>query len=137
MKINQIMTRNVQTLRPEQSIRDAATLMARIDTGALLVHENGRLVGMVTDRDITLRAVAEGLDAATPVRRIMSSGVRYCFDDEDVQQVARNMAHNQMRRLPVLNREKRLVGVVSLGNIASTFSDRAQSTVLLGVAQAH
>jgi len=73
MKINQIMTRNVQTLRPEQSIRDAATLMARIDTGALLVHENGRLVGMVTDRDITLRAVAEGLDAATPVRRIMSS----------------------------------------------------------------
>ena len=130
MKINQIMTRDVQALRPEQSIRDAA----RIDTGALLVHEDGRLVRMVTDRDIPLRAVAEDLDGTTPVRRFMGSGVRYYFDDKDVQQVARNMAHNRMRRLPVLNRQKRLV---SLGNIASTFSDRAQSTVLLGVAQAH
>jgi CBS domain-containing protein len=137
MKIKQIMTRNVQTLRPQQSIREAAALMARIDTGALLVHDGGRLVGMVTDRDIALRAVAEGLDGSTPVGRIMSSGVRYCFDDEDVQQVARNMAQIQLRRLPVLNREKRLVGVVSLGNIAGTFSDRAQSTLLLGVAQAH
>ncbi|MBD9416167.1 CBS domain-containing protein [Pseudomonas sp. PDM16] len=135
MKINEIMTRNVQTVRPEESIREAAALMARIDSGALLVEENDRLVGMLTDRDIALRAVAEGLHGDTPVRQIMSGNVCYCF--EDVQHVAQNMADIQKRRLPVLTREKRLIGVVSLGNIASARSDRSSGTVLRGVAQAH
>lgn len=137
MKINEIMTRNVQTVRPEESIREAAALMARIDSGALLVEENDRLVGMLTDRDIALRAVAEGLHGDTPVRQIMSGNVCYCFEDEDVQHVAQNMADIQKRRLPVLSREKRLIGVVSLGNIASARSDRSSGTVLRGVAQAH
>lgn len=137
MKICDIMTRNVQTVRPEQTIREAASLMARIDSGALLVEDHDRLVGMVTDRDITIRAVAEGLDGETPVRRVMSGNVRYCFEDEDVQHVAQNMADIQKRRLPVLSREKHLIGVVSLGNIASARSETTSSTVLRGVAQAH
>lgn len=137
MKISEIMTRNVQTVRPEQSIQEAASLMSRIDSGALLVEENDRLVGMVTDRDIALRAVAEGLGCDTPVRQVMSGNVCYCFEDEDVQHVAQNMADIQKRRLPVLSREKRLIGVVSLGNIASARSEKTSSTVLRGVAQAH
>ncbi|HLT03523.1 MAG TPA: CBS domain-containing protein [Pseudomonas sp.] len=137
MKISEIMTRDVQIIEPEQSIQDAASLMQRIDTGALLVHEGDRLVGMVTDRDIVLRAVAKGHGPDTPVREVMSDNIRYCFEDEDVQHVAQNMADIQLRRLPVLSRDKRLVGVVSLGNIASIQSSRASDTVLRGVAQAH
>ncbi|WJN57353.1 CBS domain-containing protein [Pseudomonas sp. SO81] len=137
MKISEIMTRNVQTVRPDDSIRDAAALMARIDSGALLVEENDRLVGMLTDRDIAVRAVAEGLNSDTPVRQVMSSNVCYCFEDEDVQHVAQNMADIQKRRLPVLSREKRLIGVVSLGNIASARSDKSSGTLLRGVSQAH
>ncbi|MCO7552305.1 CBS domain-containing protein [Pseudomonas sp. SLBN-26] len=137
MKISEIMTRNVQTLTPDSSLREAASLMGRIDSGALLVNDGDRLVGMVTDRDITVRGVAAGLDAEAPVREVMSSEIRYCFEDEDVQHVAENMAQIQLRRLPVLNREKRLVGVVSLGNIAACRSERASATVLQGVARAH
>ncbi|MBA4246167.1 CBS domain-containing protein [Pseudomonas sp. KHPS1] len=137
MKISKIMTRNVRTLEPERSIREAASLMADIDSGALLINEGDRLIGMVTDRDIAIRGVAAGLDGNTPVRQVMSSNVRYCFDDEDVDHVAANMADLQVRRLPVLNREKRLVGVVSLGNIASGHSRQANDTVLRGVSSAH
>ena len=137
MKISKIMTRNVRTLEPERSIREAASLMADIDSGALLINEGDRLIGMVTDRDIAIRAVAAGLDGNTLVRQVMSSNVRYCFDDEDVDHVAANMADLQVRRLPVLNREKRLVGVVSLGNIASGHSRQANDTVLRGVSSAH
>ncbi len=137
MKISDIMTRGVQTVTPDQSIHEAAALMARIDCGALFVNEQDHLIGVITDRDITVRAVAEGLPGDTPVREIMSQGVRYCFEDEDVMHVAKNMADIQVRRLPVMNREKRLVGVVSLGNIATSDSNRASATVLHGVAQAH
>ncbi|MFN3767000.1 CBS domain-containing protein [Ectopseudomonas guguanensis] len=137
MKISKIMTRNVRMLDPERSIREAASLMADIDSGALLINEGDRLVGIVTDRDIAIRAVATGMDGSTPVRQVMSSNVLYCFDDEDVEHVAANMADVRVRRLPVLNREKRLVGVVSLGNIASGHSRMANDTVLRGVTSAH
>ncbi|HSX88671.1 MAG TPA: CBS domain-containing protein [Pseudomonas sp.] len=137
MKISDIMTRGVQTVTPDQSIHEAAALMARIDCGALLVNDQDRLIGVVTDRDITIRAVAEGLPGDTPVSEVMSQGVRYCFEDEEVQHVAKNMADIQVRRLPVMNRDKRLVGVVSLGNIAASDSNRASATVLHGVAKAH
>lgn len=137
MRISEIMTRNVHTIAPDQSIRDAAAIMARIDSGALLVNEQDRLVGMITDRDIAVRAVAEGLDTTTPVRQVMSGNIRYCFEDEEIQHVAENMADLQMRRLPVLSRDKRLVGVVSLGNISSARSSKASTTLLSGVAQAH
>nr|WP_298146049.1 CBS domain-containing protein [uncultured Pseudomonas sp.] len=137
MKISDIMTRGVQTVTPDQSIHEAAALMARVDCGALMVNDQDHLIGVITDRDITIRAVAEGLPGDTPVSEVMSQGVRYCFDDEDVQHVAQNMADNQVRRLPVMNHDKRLVGVVSLGNIAASDSNRASATVLHGVAKAH
>ena len=137
MQIRDVMTTDVKTLTPDQSIREAAALMADIDSGALLVNDQDRLIGMITDRDIAIRAVAKGLDCDTPIREVMSKTIRYCFDDESVQDVAQNMAENEMRRMPVLNREKRLVGVVSLGNIASCHSQKTSDTVLQGVARAH
>ena len=137
MQIRDVMTTDVKTLTPDQSIREAAALMADIDSGALLVNDQDRLIAMITDRDIAIRAVAKGLDCDTPIREVMSNTFRYCFDDESVQDVAQNMAENEMRRMPVLNREKRLVGVVSLGNIASCHSQKTSDTVLQGVARAH
>lgn len=137
MQIRDVMTTEVKTLSPDQSIREAAALMADIDSGALLVNEQDRLIGMITDRDIAIRAVAKGLDCDTPVREVMSNTIRYCFEDESVQDVAQNMAENEMRRMPVLNREKRLVGVVSLGNIASCHNQQTSDTLLQGVARAH
>lgn len=137
MRISEVMTRNVRTTGPDSSIRDAAALMADSDIGALLVNDGDRLVGMVTDRDITIRAVAAGLGGETPVRQIMSGNIRYCFEDEDIEHVAGNMADIELRRLPVLNREKRLVGVVSLGNIAAGANEWASATLLHGVSRAH
>ena len=137
MKISEIMTRDVETITPDQSICEAACAMARVDCGAILVHDGDRLVGMVTDRDITVRGVAEGMESDTPVSQVMSENIRYCFEDEDVQHVAENMADIQMRRLPVLDRNKRLVGIVSLGNFASCTNQNAGTTVLRGVATAH
>ena len=137
MKIRDLMTEKVKTISPEETIQQAAHLMASLDTGALLVNEDDRLVGMITDRDITIRAVAKDLPGNTPVSNIMSTEIHYCFEDEDIMHVAENMAGIQMRRLPVLNRDKRLVGVVSLGNIARGQNQRASATLLQGVAQAH
>jgi CBS domain-containing protein len=118
MNVSEVMTRDVQVATPGQSIRDAAQLMARIDAGTLPVGDDSRLVGMLTDRDIAVRAVARGLGPDTPVRDIMSTEVKYCFDDQSVDEVARNMADIQVRRLPVVNRDKRLVGILSLGDLA-------------------
>jgi CBS domain-containing protein len=112
------MTRDVRVATPGQSIRDVAKMMAEIDAGAMPVGENDRLVGMVTDRDIAIRAVAQGKGPDTPVREVMSSEVKYCFEDEDLEHVAKNMGDIQVRRLPVVNRDKRLVGIVALGDIA-------------------
>jgi CBS domain-containing protein len=137
MKISEVMTKDVKTAKPSHTIQEAASLMAKIDSGAIMIEEQERLVGMITDRDIAVRGVAKGLAGDTPISKIMSGGVRYCFEDEDVEHVAKNMADIQLRRLPVLTRDKRLVGVVSLGNIASARSQTASATVLRGVAQAH
>ena len=118
MKISKCMTRGVQLTSPTQSIRDAAKRMAEIDAGSLPVGEDNRLVGMITDRDIAVRAVAEGKSPDTPVREVMSREVLYCFDDQELEEVARNMADIKVRRLPVLNRDKHLVGIVSLGDLS-------------------
>jgi CBS domain-containing protein len=112
------MTREVQVATPEQSIRDAAQLMMKIDAGTVPVGKDQKLVGMLTDRDIAVRAVAKGLGPDTPVREIMSADVKYCFEDQSIEEVARNMADIQVRRLPVVNRDKRLVGILSLGDLA-------------------
>ena len=118
MKVNEVMTRNVCVASPRMSIGKAAQLMAECDAGILPVGEEDRLVGMISDRDIAIRAVARGKSHDTPVREVMSHEVLYCFDDEDIDDVARNMADQQVRRLPVVNRDKRLVGIVSLGDLS-------------------
>jgi len=119
MKVREIMTRNVTLVAPTDDLRSAAQLMEKNDFGMVPVGENDRLVGMLTDRDITVRAVARGLAPdQTKVRDVMTTDVKYVYDDESVADVSRNMSQLQVRRLPVLNREKRLVGIVSLGDLA-------------------
>ena len=114
------MSTGVQIANPDETIETAARMMAKIDVGAIPVGEADRLIGMITDRDIAVRAVAEGLGPETTIRTIMSSDIRYCFEDEDVGHVLKNMGDIQLRRLPVLNREKRLVGIVSLADVAKS-----------------
>jgi CBS domain-containing protein len=118
MKVSEIMTRDVRLLSPDQTIREAARLMADIDAGSLPVSENDRLVGMITDRDIVIRAVAQGKSADTKVADVMSKEMLYCVDTDEIDDVARNMGKAQVRRLPVVNSDKRLVGIVSLGDLA-------------------
>ena len=118
MKVCDAMSRDVQIASPKQSIRDAARIMAKIDAGVLPVGENDRLVGVITDRDIAIRAVAEGKAPTTKIRDVMSQEVLYCFDDQDLEEVAQNMGEMKIRRLPVVNRDKRLVGIISLGDLA-------------------
>jgi CBS domain-containing protein len=118
VKVQEAMKTNVQIASPDQPIRAAAGMMARIDAGALPVGHNDRLVGMITDRDIAVRAVAEGLGPDTPVAEVMSNEVCYCYADQDLAEVAANMADVKVRRFPVVDRQKRLVGIVSLGDIA-------------------
>jgi CBS domain-containing protein len=120
MRVSEAMTRDVRIATPNQSIQEAALMMARIDAGILPVGDNDRLVGMISDRDIAVRAVARGLSPkTTKVRKVMSGKVMYCFDDEDIEDVAHNMADIKVRRLPVLDRDKHLVGILSLGDIAT------------------
>jgi CBS domain-containing protein len=118
MRVSEVMTRHVEIMNPRQSIQEAARRMYEMDVGALPIGDNDRLVGMVTDRDIAVRAVALGKSAGTPIRDVMSTDVRYCFEDEDVSHVADKMADQQLRRLPVLNRDKRLVGILTIGDLA-------------------
>jgi CBS domain-containing protein len=112
------MTRDVYIANSEETIQQAAIAMAGIDAGALPVANNDRLIGMITDRDIAVRGVAEGKSPNTPVRDVMTTDVKYCFDDQDIEEVTLNMGDIQVRRLPVVDRDKRLVGILSLGDVA-------------------
>jgi CBS domain-containing protein len=133
MKLKDIMTPNVECVRPEDTLEDAARKMRDLDVGPLPVcGDNDRLAGMITDRDITVRAVAEGKDPKTTrVRDAMSEEIIYCFEDQDVQEAARTMRERQVRRLVVLNRDKRLVGIVSLGDLATETGDKQKSGEVL------
>ena len=135
MRVSEAMTREVRIANPGQSIRDVAKIMADIDAGAMPVGENDRLVGMITDRDIAIRAVALGKGPDTPVREVMSQEVKYVFEDEDLEHVAENMSDIQVRRLPVVNREKRLVGIVSLGDIAQKEDKKTAGETVRGVSK--
>jgi CBS-domain-containing membrane protein len=135
MLVCDAMTTDVETIGPRQSIREAAHLMQQLDIGALPVADGDRLVGMITDRDIAVRAVGQGRSPDTEVRDIMSKEVMYCFEDEEINQVTHNMGDIKLRRLPVLNRSKRLVGIVSLGDIALVDGPAHAGTALRGISE--
>ena len=134
MQVSELMTRDVRIASPEDSLEQAAKMMAEIDAGVLPVGENDRLVGMITDRDIAIRAVAKGMGPETKVRDVMSKEVKYCFEDEDLDDVTDNMGDLQVRRLPVLNHDKRLVGIISLGDVAVGHASDA-SQALQGISE--
>ena len=135
MRVAEVMTRDVRLIEPTQSIQEAARLMAELDTGIMPVRDGDRLVGMITDRDITVRAVAQGRGPDTPVREVMTDDVKYCFEDDDTDAVARNMADIQVRRLPVLTRDKRLVGIISLGDNAVMDESGQLGKAVAGISQ--
>lgn len=118
MNIRDVMTREAKLANPFDTLQHAAKLMKDCDCGSLPVADGDWLVGMITDRDIAVRAVAEGKGPSSKVRDAMTAEVKYCFEDEDITHVCENMSDIQVRRLPVLDRNKRLVGIVSLGDLA-------------------
>jgi len=118
MQVQDLMTRDVATVSPDQSMQSAARLMADLDVGVLPVGENDRMVGIITDRDIAVRGLAQGKGPRAKVREVMTPEVKYCFYDQEIDEIAANMADIQVRRLPVVNHDKRLVGILSLCDIA-------------------
>jgi CBS domain-containing protein len=135
MKVSDLMTRDVHLASPSQKLREAAAEMEKCDIGVLPVGENDRLVGMITDRDIAVRGVSHGLGPDASVRDVMSKDVRYCFEGDDLEDIAQNMADEQIRRMPVLNRDKRLVGIISLGDLAVSQEAHAGEVALSGICQ--
>ena len=124
MQLRNVMTRDVEVVRPDASVQEAAAKMKQLDVGPLPVCDGKRVLGMVTDRDITIRAVAEGRDpTSTKVQEVMTDEVIYCYEDQDAEDAARLMAEKQVRRLLVLDRDKQLVGIVSLGDLAVDTAD--------------
>ena len=118
MKVKQAMHKGVQWVGPGTSVNQLATLMREHDIGAIPIGENDRLIGMVTDRDIVCRCIAEGLDPKTATARdVMTAGILYCLDKQELDDAARVMEMKRVRRLPVINGKKRMVGMLSLGDV--------------------
>jgi CBS domain-containing protein len=119
MKIRDILTKNPEVIRPDATICEAARKMKQLDIGVLPVCDGERLVGCLTDRDLTIRAIAEGCDPfSTKVREVMTPEIFYCFEDDDLDAAAEIMEDKQIRRLPVISRNKRLVGIITVGDLA-------------------
>ena len=135
MKVADVMTRDVCLANPDQPIGEVARLMSKLDIGALPVGKADRLVGMITDRDIVIRGVAQGKGPEAKVREIMTKRVIHCLEEDDLDDVCKNMAGIQMRRLPVLNAEKRLVGIVSLADLAVKNAAAQAGRALEGISQ--
>ena len=130
MRINEIMSRDVEVARPQDTIQDVARKMRDVDTGVIPVCDGDKVQGMITDRDIVLRAVSEARSFETPVSEVMTSDVEYCYEDDDIAQAADKMAELQVRRLVVLDQDQRLVGIVSLGDIAQQGKDKTTGQAL-------
>ncbi|NBC19708.1 MAG: CBS domain-containing protein [Alphaproteobacteria bacterium] len=131
MQVKSVMSQSADWLEPSLHIREAARRMRDEDIGILPIGEDDQLVGMVTDRDLVIRALPDGKDVeAMTVRDAMTDKILYCYEDEDVAEVAENMGRNQVRRLPVLNRDKRLVGMVTIGDIARQGEDEEAGEAL-------
>lgn len=124
-KIKELMSRDVQVISPDETIREAAQQMLKGNFGMMPVGENDRLIGSISDRDIVIRAVAGGKDTGTKVREVMSEGIYWAYEDDSVSEVAKLMSEHQIRRLPIVNADKRLVGIVALGDFAVDSEDIA------------
>ena len=122
-KIKDVMSTEFKIVSPDISLKDAACCMRDGDYGYLPVGENDRLTGTLTDRDIVIRGVAEGMDPDTPIRQVISENVIYCYDDDNVQDAAKLMERHQIRRLVILNRSKRVCGILTVGDIARCCGD--------------
>ena len=135
MKVSEVMTRDVQTVRPDQPVQQAANFMLSADAGSIPVTEGDRLIGMITDRDIAVRGVAKGHGPETLVRELMTNDVVSVRLDEDCEEVASKMSEAQVRRLPVIDEQQRLCGIVSLGDLARETDNDTAEQALEGVSQ--
>jgi CBS domain-containing protein len=134
MLVSDVMTRRVRIANPDQSLQQVAQIMAEENVGCLPVGEKDHLVGMITDRDIAIRAVAHAkAPDTTTVREIMSHEVKYCYDDDEVSNVAENMGDIQLHRLPVVNKSKRLVGIVAVADLANYDGPAAAAQAICGI----
>jgi CBS domain-containing protein len=133
MKVSDVMSTDVETVRPDQMVREAARFMLQADAGSIPVTEGNRLVGMITDRDIAVRGVALGYGPETPVSELMTSGIVSAHADELIEEAARKMGEAQVRRLPVIDHDQRLVGIVSLGDLARETDEETAAQALEGV----
>ena len=133
MRISDVMTREVATVRPDQTAREAATFMLNSDAGSIPVTEGDRLIGMITDRDIAIRGVAKGHGPDTPVRDIMTSGIICARESDSVEDVASKMSEAQVRRLPVIDDSEKLIGIVSLGDLSRETDGETAHQALEGV----
>ena len=135
MKVSEVMTRDVQTIRPDQRVQEAASFMLSADAGSIPVTDGDRLIGMITDRDIAVRGVAKGYGPDTPVRELMSDDIICARTDDDVEDVASRMSEAQVRRLPVIDENERLCGIVSLGDLSREADEDSANEALEGVSE--
>lgn len=135
MKVSEIMTRDVKTVRPDSTAQEAASFMLREDAGSMPVSDGDRLIGMITDRDIAVRGVAKGYGPDTPVRELMTDEIICAREDDDVEDVASKMSDAQIRRMPVIDDNERLCGMVSLGDLAREADDQCADEALQGISE--
>ncbi len=133
MKVSEVMTRDVKTVRPDQTAKEAASFMLDEDAGSMPVSDGDRLIGMITDRDIAVRGVAQGHGPDTPISELMSDEVICAREDDDVEEIATKMSSAQVRRVPVIDANERLCGIVSLGDLARESDDESATQALEGV----
>lgn len=134
--LKDVMSRNVQVISPDATMKEAARQMRDGDFGMMPVGENDRMIGAISDRDIAIRAIADGKDANTKVRDIMSEGIVWAYENNSVEDAARIMSDHQIRRLPIVNADNRLVGIVALGDFAVESADiRPAGEALSGISK--
>jgi CBS domain-containing protein len=133
MKVSEVMTRDVRTIRPDQTAKEAAKFMLNEDAGSMPVSDGDRLVGMITDRDIAVRGVAKGYGPETPVRELMTGDIVCAREDDSIEEVAAKMSRAQVRHMPVVDSNERLCGIVSLGDLAREADDECAEQALEGV----
>jgi CBS domain-containing protein len=135
MKVSEVMTRDVHTIRPDEPVQQAASFMLSADAGSIPVTDGDRLIGMITDRDIAVRGIAKGYGPDTPVRELMTDEIICAREDDDVDDVATKMSEAQVRRLPVIDRDERLCGIVSLGDLSRDADEDTAAEALQGVSE--